>query len=146
MKNITFSSNIPETYVLNLADYLKYDISKNINKSKRKILILIILVLADNIFNMFIKNDNNKIINILKRLLFIYERLLKEKKFKYFHKYKLITEIMKKKQMQKFSLSLKKENIFNRLYDLKKRDKKLNELARKIEEIFIIVLILNYNN
>lgn len=62
MKKITFSSNIPETYVLNLADYLKYDISKNINKSKSNILFLIILVLADNIFNMFIKNDNNKII------------------------------------------------------------------------------------
>jgi hypothetical protein len=134
MKNITFSSNIPETYVLNLADCLKYNISKNIIKSKSNILFLIILVLAENIFNMFVVNDNNKIINILKRLLFIYERLLKEKKFKYFHKYKVITEIMKKKQMQKFSLTLKKENIFNRLYDLKKRDKKLNELARKIEE------------
>ena len=134
MKKITFSSNIPETYVLNLADYLKYDISKNINKSKSNILFLIILVLADNIFNMFIKNDNNKIINILKRLLFIYQRLLKEKKFKYFHKYKLITEIMKKKQKQIFCFTIKQESIFNRLYDLKKKDKNLNELARKIEE------------
>ena len=95
---------------------------------------MIILVLADNIFNMFIENDNYKIINILKRLLFIYEKLLKEIKFKYFHKYKIIIEIIKKKQKQNFCFSLKKESIFNRLYDLKKKDKKLNELARKIEE------------
>ena len=134
IKNITFSSNNPETYVFNLTDYLKYDLSKNINKSKSKILFLIILVLADNIFNMFIENDNYKIINILKRLLFIYEKLLKEIKFKYFHKYKIIIEIIKKKQKQNFCFSLKKESIFNRLYDLKKKDKKLNELARKIEE------------
>lgn len=97
-KRLTFFSDNPQIFVYNLSDYLKYEIAKSNIKSKSNVyFILIILVLADNIFTMFIQNDNLKIFNIIKNLLHIYERCIKKIKQKYFYKYKITIEVIKKK-------------------------------------------------
>ena len=83
---------------------------------------------------MFVVNDNNKIKNTMNRLLYIYEKSLKKKKLNYFLKYKLIIELMKKTITQYFYFSLKKQDIYNKLYDTKKRENNLNEIIKKTNE------------
>ena len=92
---------------------------------------MIILVLADNIFTMFIQNDNLKIVNLLKKLLHIYERCIKKIKQKYFYKYKIAIEVIKKNIKQNFSFTLNKQSIHHKLFDLKKKGKQINELTKK---------------
>ena len=92
---------------------------------------MIILVLADNIFTMFIQNDNLKIFNIIKNLLHIYERCIKKIKQKFFYKYKIAIEVIKKNIKQNFSFTLNKQSIHHKLFDLKKKGKQINELTKK---------------
>ena len=132
-KRLTFFSDNPQIFVYNLSDYLKYEIAKSNIKSKSNVyFILIILVLADNIFTMFIQNDNLKIFNIIKNLLHIYERCIKKIKQKYFYKYKITIEVIKKKIKQNFHFTLNRQSIHNKLYDLKNKEKQINELTKKI--------------
>ena len=63
--------------------------------------IFIIIDLSDNIFKAFIDNDNKKISSLLKKLLFIYSKSLKQKKLYYFMKFYEISELLKYKLFKK---------------------------------------------
>ena len=94
-----------------------------------------IIVISENIFTMFIVNDNLKIMKILKRLFLIYKRSLYLKKIINFHKYQFNINLLKQYQSQKFGFNLNKQNIHDKLYNgLKLKEEKLNELARKYNE------------
>ena len=91
--------------------------------------------MSDNIFTMFIVNDNLKIMKILKRLLLIYKRSLHIKKIINFHKYQLKINLLKQYQYQKFGFNLNKQNIHDKLFNgLKLKEERLNELIRKYNE------------
>ena len=116
---------------------MKYSLSQNSKncKSNFNILILTSLVLSDNIFSMFIENDNLKIIKILKKLISIYERNIFTKKLMYFQKFYFKIIQLKQYQFQQFGININKQNYYNKLYNgLKIKDERLNELARKINE------------
>jgi len=133
-KRFTFFSDNPQVFVYNLSDYLKYEIAKSKIKSRSNyyyFIFLIFLVLADNIFTMFIQNDNLKILKNMNNLLQIYERNLKKIKLKYFYKYKIAIVVIKKNIKQTFFFTLNKQSIHNKLYDLKKKEKQKNELTKK---------------
>ena len=84
---------------------------------------------------MFIKEDNNKIINLLNHLFFIYQRFLKRKKLDYLFKYRINVINNRKIKCQSFSFKLNKENIYNKLYrQTHIKELKLKELTRTINE------------
>ena len=84
---------------------------------------------------MFIKEDNNKIINLLNHLFFIYQRFLKRKKLDYLFKYRINVINNRKIKCQSFSFKLNKENIYNKLYrQTQIKELKLKELTRTINE------------
>ena len=91
--------------------------------------------MSDNIFTMFIVNDNLKIMKSLKRLFLIYKRSLHLKKLINFHKYQLKINLLKQYQYQKFGFNLNKQNIHDKLFNgLKLKEERLNELIRKYNE------------
>ena len=57
---------------------------------------------------MFVNNDNNKILNLLKKLLNIYERNLRKKKYDNFYKFYYITNKQKLNQIEFYNNSKKK--------------------------------------
>ena len=94
-----------------------------------------ILVLSDNIFTMFIQNDNIKIMKCLKKLFSIYERSLYMKKLLNFQKFRYNIILLNQHQSQQFGLNINKQNIHDKLFsDIKRRQNRINELARKINE------------
>ena len=51
--------------------------------------------MANSLFTKYIENDNNNIINKVKKLLYIYRKKINTLKYKYFHKYYCITQKLK---------------------------------------------------
>ena len=76
---------------------------------------------------MFVNNDNNKILNLLKKLLNIYERNLRKKKYDNFYKFYYITNKQKLNQIE-FNNNLAKK--------MNKRKKKI-ELFNKNSEDYL---------
>ena len=119
--NISINKNDYKNNIISLSNYYKYFL----NNSKNS------FILSKNIFNSFVNKDNNKIIKILKKLLTIYSRKLKIKKFLYFQKY-LMKSIENKEVEQTFNFYIKKENIYDKLYnDSLNRNIKLEYLKQK---------------
>ena len=84
---------------------------------------------------MFIQNDNINIIKCLKKLFSIYERALYMKKLINFQKFRYNIILLNQYQSQQFGLNINKQKIHDKLFsDIKKRQNRLNELARKIDE------------
>ena len=84
---------------------------------------------------MFVKDDNNKIINLLNHLYLIYLRFLKRKKIEYFYKYRYNVIKNGINQYQQFGFIIKKEKIYNKLFkESQKRELKLKDLEKKINE------------
>ena len=84
---------------------------------------------------MFIQNDNINIIKCLKKLFSIYERALYMKKIINFQKFRYNIILLNQYQSQQFGLNINKQNIHDKLFsDIKKRQNRINELARKIYE------------
>ena len=64
---------------------------------------------------MFVKEDNNKIIRLLKHLLLIYEKFLKKQKLEYLHKFIIKVINSGLNHYQQFDFKIKKEKIYNKL-------------------------------
>ena len=119
--NISINKNDYKNNIISLSNYYKYFL----NNSKNS------FILSKNIFNSFVNKDNIKIIKILKKLLTIYSRKLKIKKFLYFKKY-LMKSIENKEVEQTFNFNIKKENIYDKLYnDSLNKNIKLEYLKQK---------------
>ena len=101
--------------VKNLSFFLKNNFRKNTD-----------LNLPQLIFQKFIENDNKKIISILMRCLYIYQKHLKIKKLKYFYQFY-------QKSIKKEKINIK--NIQQRLFDdLQKRKQSKKNLEKKFNE------------
>ena len=101
--------------VKNLSFFLKNNFRKNTD-----------LNLPHLIFQKFIENDNKKIISILMRCLYIYQKHLKIKKLKYFYQFY-------QKSIKKEKINIK--NIQQRLFDdLQKRKQSKKNLEKKFNE------------
>lgn len=84
---------------------------------------------------MFVKEDNNKIIRLLKHLLLIYERFLKKQKLEYLHKFIIKVINSGLNHYQQFDFKIKKEKIYNKLYkEAYLKELKIKELEKKIYE------------
>ena len=119
--NISINKNDYKNNIISLSNYYKYFL----NNSKNS------FILSKNIFNSFVNKDNNKIVKILKKLLTIYSRKIKIKKFLYFQKY-LMKSIENKEVQQTFNFNIKKENIYDKLYkDSLNKNIKLEYLKQK---------------
>ena len=85
------------------------------------------LSLSQLIFEKFVENDNDKISRIIKRILYIYNKQLKLKKYKYFFEFYRKCLIKKEKRS--------KIKIHDKLYDIINQRKRLrNDLETKFSE------------
>lgn len=76
------------------------------------------------IFEKFVEKDNNKILSIMKKLLYIYDKHLKLKKLKYF--FEFYRKAMKKKEKSN------RIKIHDKLVDIMKRRQKIKNNLEKI--------------
>jgi len=119
--NISINKNDYKNNIISLSNYYKYFL----NNSKNS------FILSKNIFNSFVNKDNNKIIKNLKKLLTIYSRKIKIKKFLYFQKF-LMKTLENTEVQQTFNFYIKKENIYDKLYkDSLNKNIKLQYLKQK---------------
>jgi len=84
--------------------------------------------LANSLFTKYIENDNNNIINKVKKLLYIYRKRINTLKFNYFHKYYCIS--------QKLKILIEKNNKYKKVKGNSKHFmffENINKLKRKLK-------------